>query len=244
LGLRGVATWEDDESVDFVGLGYPLPAPSSSSVIVTSDWNIPVVRHLDLRGEWMIYNEAEENAEKCCDTTYTSGGKGGLAGLVFERAPGWRLRLDYIYLDPNFYSPFAALSYVPNREGARVSADIPVYPERVLASIFYKRLRETETPHPAAEKEQESVFGVSLDAEFPSGFGGSLGWLDTGTWRNGPYQPVDDVRKALVLGARYRFNKMTTLQIQYESLDRTITARGVESESAAKLYSVYLSARF
>jgi hypothetical protein len=244
VGLRAVSTWEDDQSVDFIELGYPVPDPSTSSAIATTDWNIPVVRFVDLRGEWILFNQAKEDREAFGQASLTTRGKGGFAGLVFEHAPGWGMRLDYIYLDADFYSPFTALSYVPNRKGARVSAQVPLSGERVFASFFYKRLRETETPHPMAEKEQESYFGASLDAELRSGLGGSVGWLDTGTWRKGAYQPIDDVRKALVVGARYRFDRMTTVQIQYQWLERTRVERRIESQSTAGLYSVYLSTRF
>lgn len=243
-GVRVVTTWEDDQSVNFTELGYRVPDPWTTSTIVTADWNVPLVRYIDLRGEWMIFNEAEENREALGLATLEYKGKGGIAGVAFERSPGWRLRLDYLYLDPDFYSPFSALSYAPNREGARVSVEVPLHAESVVASVFYKRLRETETPHPAAEKEQESDLGVSLDAEFRNGLGGSLGWLDSGMWRQGAYQPTDDVRKAFVAGARYRFDKTTTIELQYQWLKNKSVARRIENESTANVYSVYMSARF
>jgi hypothetical protein len=243
-GLRFIGTWESDRSVDMVKLGYLWPDPSTSSSIVTADWNVPVLRFVDLRGEWMLRNKADENAEACCDTTFTYKGKGGIAGLVLDPPKGWRFRADYIYLNPEFYSPFAALSYAPNREGARVSAEVPLASDRVVVSLFYKRLRETEASYSGADKERESYFGVSLDAELENGLGGSIGWLDTGTWRGGTVRPLDDVRKALVVDARYRFDTVSTIQLQYQRLERTITSRGIALESGADLYSVYTSVRF
>ncbi|UCG52311.1 MAG: TlpA family protein disulfide reductase [Candidatus Latescibacterota bacterium] len=243
-GIRIAGTRENRRSVNFNRLGYPAPDPWSKSVLVSADWNVPIVRSVDFRGEWILWNEAEQNAEACCDTTITTKGYGGLAGVVFEKASGWSLRCDYLYLDSGFYSPFAALSYQPNRQGVRFSAQAPVVTEIVSASFFYKRLRETDLSFPGAHKENESFFSTSLDLEFSIGIGCSLGWLDNGVWRNGPVEPVDDVRRALVVETRYRFNKTSSLQAQFQRIDRETTLNGTTYESLANLFSVYMSAQF
>lgn len=243
-GLRLIGAWENERSVDFVALGYPWPDPFTSSAIATVNWNIPLVRHIDLEGEWILWNEATQDAEACCDTTYTSSGEGGLAGIVFERQPGWKVRFDYLYLDGGFYSPFAALSYAPNREGPRASLEVPLFGDVFLASLFYKRLRETEAPYEGAEKLTDSLGGISFDAEFPAGVGGSIGWLENSLEREGPVAAVDDFRSALVVNARYRFEKAAVLQAEYQRLGREITAGELREDSTADLYSVYLTVRF
>jgi len=244
-GIRIAGTWEDERSVDFEELGYPEPEPFNSAAILTADWHVPVVRNLSFEGEWILWNEAEQNAEACCDTTFTQTGHGGVAGAVFDRPPGWKLRFDYIYLDPGFYSPFAALSYEPNREGVRVSGRIPVVANKLSASFFLKRLRETDAPYPGEKKERESVFGVSLDADLANGAGGSLGWLQDNAHREASIGPAtEDTRSALVAQARYRFDKICALQLEYQRVKSFGETHGDEYESSADLYSAYLSARF
>lgn len=245
-GVHLVGSWEDRRTVDFDALGYNLiaPDPWHSSTTVSADCAVPIVRSLDLEAEWILWNEADDHAANCCDTIPATKGKGGKVGIVFERSPGWNVRCDYLYLNHDFYSPFSALSYQPNREGVRFSARVPVRGEIASASLFYKRLRELETPERGADKEIDSVFGASLDLELPGGLGGSLGWLDNGTWRTGEVEAHDDIRKALIVEARYRFDKRSLLQIQYQRVDGKAVDDNGENEALANLYSVYLSARF
>jgi hypothetical protein len=245
-GVHLAGSWEDRRSVDFDALGYGLitPDPWHSSTIVSADLSVPVVYSLDIEGEWILWNKADDHRAACCDTIPATTGKGGKVGVVFERSPGWNLRCDYVYLNHDFYSPFAALSYQPNRVGFRFSAAAPIGGETAAVSLFYKRLRELETPDPGAEKEHDSVFGTSFDLELPSGLGGSVGWLDNGTWRSGELDRHDEVRKALVVEARYRFNKASLLQIQYQRVDGTVIDEHGEADALTNLYSVYLSTRF
>jgi len=244
-GIRIAHTWEDERSVNFEELGYGEPEPFNSSTILTTDWHIPVVRNLSLEGEWILWNEAEQNAEACCGFTNTQMGHGGVAGAVFDRPPGWKLRVDYVYLDSGFYSPFAALSYEANREGVRLSGAIPVFAEKLSASFFYKRLRENALPYPEAERAYHTVLGVSADTELPIGVGGALGWLEDSTRREESIEPAtEDTRKALVAQARYRFDKLCALQLEYERVNSFVEVGGNRNESSADLYSLYLTARF
>jgi hypothetical protein len=244
LGVHFTGSWENRRSADFAELGYPAPDPWEESMLITADWFIPLVRSIGLEGEWLVWNQAREHGSICCGDQLTTEGKGGIAGIVFEKESGWNARCDYIRLDKEFYSPFAALSYQPNREGIRVSADAPIAGELLVASVFYKRLRELEASVPDAEKEKTSFFGVSLDAELSNGLGGSIGWLDSGLWRKGAIEPVDEVRKALIAGARYRFDKNSSLQIQYQRIDGAIKRHNFEDDALTNLYSIYLHARF
>lgn len=246
-GVRLVGSWENRRSVDYVGLGYAAPYPWTRSALVSADWRVPIVRHVGLVGEWVLWNESKERTSTCCDTIPAGKGKGGIVGVAFERPPGWNLRCDYLYLNHDFFSPFAALSYEPNRKGVRLSAQIPVLGETASFSLFYKRLREDEVSTletDGAKKADYSYFGASFDVELSNGVGGTLGWLDNGAWRTGDVEPFDEVREALVLGARYRFDKRSILQVQYQRIDGETRDDNIKDASLANLYSVYINTHF
>jgi hypothetical protein len=122
---------------------------------------------------------------------------------------------------------------------------IPVIAEKLSASFFYKRLRETELPYPEAKRAQHTVVGVSADMELPIGVGGGLGWLEDSTRREASIEPAtEDTRKALVAQARYRFDKISALRLEYQRVTTRGETGGDEYDSAADLYSLYLTARF
>jgi hypothetical protein len=248
LGVHFTGSRENPRSVDFDALGYPATDPWYDAMVISADWFIPLVRFIGLEGEWLLWNRARGHGIFNEDDPLTTRGKGGVAGIVFDKEPGWNVRCDYIRLDDEFYSPFAALSYAPNREGFRVSADVPIAGEALVASVFYKSLREMDTIEPGANKEETSFVGVSIDAELSNGLGGSLGWLDNSIWRRGssepPVEQYDVVRKALVVGARYSFDKNSSLQLQYQRIDGSRKRGGLEDDALTNLFSVYLSARF
>ncbi|NIM20549.1 MAG: redoxin domain-containing protein [Candidatus Latescibacteria bacterium] len=245
-GLHLVGSWENRHSVDFIRLGYPVVYPWNESILITATWNVPIVRSVDLRGEWIVWNQAKSHGfgVSCCDDLLKVEGRGGIAGVVFERLPVWRFRADYLYLTANFYSPFAALSYEPDREGVRFSTDIPVFRDVAVVSLFYKRLRELEVLVTGADREKASLLGASIDVELPNGLGGGVGWLDHGKWRKGSVSPFDEVRKALVVTTRYGLNKNSSVQLQYQRIDGRITWSDQDSESLTNLFSVYLTGRF
>jgi hypothetical protein len=89
------------------------------------------------------------------------------------------------------------------------------------------------------------VFGVSADADLANGAGGSLGWLQDNAHREASIGPAtEDTRSALVAQARYRFDKICALQLEYQRVQSFGEAGGDEYDSAADLYSLYLTAGF
>ncbi len=245
-GIHFIGSWENERSVDFEGLDYAAADPWYTSTLVSAGWEVPVIRSLYLEGEWIVWNEAQGHGHIIIEnndfytTTITTKGGGGIAGIVFNKPPIWNIRCDYIRLNSEFYSSFAALSYEPNREGIRFSAQVPLFRDVVAATFFYKKLREIEVLDPETEKEKDSFLGASLDIELPNGFGGTLGWLDNGTWRGGENAWLDDVRKVLVLGAQYRFDKSSSIQLQYQRITGSIKHENIDDNSLTNLFSVYI----
>lgn len=252
-GVHLTGTWENRRSVDFLALKYPVPDPWRASHIATASLRIPVIPHVDATGEWVLWNHTGiDSLNKIYHDIYSYewrasrasfDGEGGIAGLEFEYSPDLYAKCHYMRLDGGWYSPFAALSYVADREGVRFSGSAPVPETPAVISLFYKRLRALKTVS-GLEREQESFLGVSVDAELPSNIGGGIGWLDQGKWRDGGPFGYDDSRTALVLTGRYRIEKNTVLQAQYQRVESEHSIAGFESESLANLYSLYLSSRF
>jgi hypothetical protein len=245
IGVRAVASWENRRSVDFDRLGYPVPEPWSSSGIVTVDGAVPIIRSIDLAGEWVVWNEAKTEGLGPFggEDRVILKGTGGFVGAVFTRAPGWRVRCDYLRLDPDFYAPFAALSYSPNRQGARASTEIPLVGGDLVVSVFYKRLEEISTSEPVVEKAKESQFGASIDAAPTNDWGATVGWLDNGTWRGGRVDRFDETRRALVATGRWAVTGTSFLEVQYQRIDSEERRHGELNESLANLYSVYFRTR-
>lgn len=251
LGIHLVGSWENKRSVDFKGLGYAVPYPWYESYLMTLTGNIPVLRGVDLRGEWIAANRAESHGMDVIPGIYNERlkGKGGIGGIAFDWAPRFTLNCDYLYLDDDFYSSFSALSYEPNTEGVRLSSRLLIPELRLLSmtllpgdisavSLFYKRLREIDTDG-GAEKGRISYFGASIDFDHPSGVGWSIGWLDLGNWRGGDIAGHDDYRRVLAIDGRYRFSKASYIQAQYQWIDSEMNTPGVKLESRTFLYSVY-----
>lgn len=252
-GVHIAGTREDRRSVDFIALNYPIPDPWRRSVIVTASARIPLVRWVGVAGEWIVWNRMDvDSLEKIYRDMYTFewrasharfDGEGGVAGIVFEHSHTLHARCDYLRLDGGFFSPFAALSYAPDREGIRFSCQAPIPKTHSAVSVFYKRLRELKAAA-GVEREQESIAGVSIDTDLPNGIGGSIGWMDRGAWRNGAVDAFDDSRRALAVAGRYRLTKASLVQLHYQRVATTLSHGGGEQESLAGLYSVYLSSSF
>ncbi|HUV36277.1 MAG TPA: TlpA disulfide reductase family protein [Patescibacteria group bacterium] len=248
-GVHFVGSWENRRSVDFLALGYGLAPPWYESSILSASAEAPLLRWTSLVGEWIVANRACGHGfiEPGVDFIKLKGG-GGTAGLLLEQ-PRWvRLRFDYLRLDDEFYAPFSALSYEPNREGWRVSSRITLPGEFSAVSLFYKSLEAVELDEGT---EKLTFFGASFDIDLDSGPGASLGWLDRGNWTedNGT-EPLDITRRALTGSLRYRFDRNMYVQAQYQRVESSgyETVAGIgerrDIDTLTHLYSVYWLANF
>ncbi|UCF04644.1 MAG: TlpA family protein disulfide reductase [bacterium] len=262
LGLHLVGTWEDERSLDLSKLGYEqrigydLPSWDRSHLL-TITAEIPILPGYTFRGELVTSNRAESHIKPRFSDEYTTRryrDEGGIAGVILEWSPWVELSCDYLRLDPEFYSPFAALSYAPNITGSRYSCRVRIqegqlFSHRILpddiaavVSLFYKSLKEFETPSYMAT-ERVSYLGITLDMDLPSGLGGSIGWLDRRNWRGGTYRRHDDYRRAFACEGRFRFSKNAYIQAQYQWIENSIDP-GVKLESRTNLYSLYCISAF
>jgi peroxiredoxin len=252
IGLHFLGTRENDRSVDFAALGYPVAPSWSESSALSLSWELPLLSFVTLEGEWLLLNCGDEHSDLAKVTKEYRGDNGsGTAGLTVEYGDLLELSCDYVRTDPEFYSPFAALSYEENKEGVRSVATLYPVGETVALSLFYKRARDTEDPVIAhqdslsdQQREQLSFFGVSLDLELESGLGGSIGYLDLGRWRGGDYKPLDETRKTFVSSCRYRFVGNAYAELRYERIESERSEGGLMLDSETNLYSFYLTGRF
>lgn len=246
LGVSAVGSWENPRSVDFPGLGYAVPDPWYDSYIITVNAEVPIVRLLAARGEIVAANRARSHGlrDAVGQDDVTLNGGGGIGGIVFSWEPRVTVACDYMRLEPNFYSPFAALSYEGNSDGVRLSSRLVGPHDIVAVSLFYKRLREVEVPYPEAERERFSLWGATIDMDLPSGFGCSVGWMDRGRWRNDDVYYLDEYRHSLSVTSRYLFRRGTYLQAQFQHITNSISYGENTEESRASLYSLYFTTEY
>ncbi len=246
LGVGAVGTWENPRSVDFLDLGYAVPDPWYDSYILTVTAEAPIVSLLSARGEVVAANRARSHGlkEATGQDDVTLKGGGGVGGVLFSWDPHVTVACDYMRLEPDFYSPFAALSYEGNSQGLRLSSRL-VGPRDIIAvSLFYKRLHEVEIPYRGAERERFSLWGATVDMDLPSGFGCSVGWMDRGRWRSGEVHYLDEYRHSLSVTSRYLFHRGTYIQAQFQYITNSISYGGDAEESTASLYSLYFATEF
>jgi hypothetical protein len=121
-------------------------------------WNVPVVRGITFEGEWnqtVTNNKAGEAPEL--------EGYGGMFSLIAETTgKDRRIRFDgaYIYLSPNWDSFFRALSYNPNRRGARLRLEYTE--DRFLVALFAKYLSSIDPVLDAAEADSSILVYPTL----------------------------------------------------------------------------------
>jgi peroxiredoxin len=245
-GVHALGSFEDNRSVDFAALRYLAADPWTSTRIVSVSSEAPLVRYARLRGELVLWNSADE--EGIVTTAGTEAvsheGGGGIGGIVIEKSKRLGIALDYLRLDPDFFTPFAALSYEPNTEGPRVSGRVPLLGDLANLSVFYKKLREADSVVPGMERKQVSLAGASLDLNVPSGWGAGIGWLEKKSWRHGELSPFDAYRRAIVASLQYRFEKVGVLQFQYQKIKSIDLDPDRRADSTANLYSLYSSIYF
>jgi thiol-disulfide isomerase/thioredoxin len=246
LGVSAVGSWENPRSVDFLDLGYAVPDPWYDSHILTVTAEVPIVRLLAARGEVVAANRARSHGleEATGQDDVTLKGGGGIGGIIFSWEPRVTVACDYMRLEPNFYSPLAALSYESNLEGLRLSSRLLGPRDIVAVSLFYKRLREVEVPYRKAERERFSLWGATIDMDLPSGFGCSVGWMDRGRWRSGDVHYLDEYRHSLSVTSRYLFSRGTYVQAQFQYITNSISYGENAEESRASLYSLYFTTEF
>ena len=252
VALHFIGTRENDRSVDFLALGYPVSLPWDESRTLSISCELPLLSFASLEGEWLLLNRGDLHGDLLGVSEEYRGDNGsGTAGVTVEYGGLFEASCDYIRTDPEFFSPFAALSYEENKEGVRTAATLFPAGETVALSLFYRRARDTEDPvvdsgHDLLDprREQTSFFGASVDLELENGLGGSMGYLDLGRWREGDYKPLDETRKTFIASCRYRFVGSAYAEIRYERTESESNENGELLDSQTNLYSFYLTAGF
>ena len=252
IGLHFLGTRENSRSVDFAALGYLVAPPWDESTALSISWELPLLSFAYLQGEWLLLNRGDVHNDIVeGDRSYRGDNGSGVAELAVEYKDLIEFSCGYVRTDPEFYSPFAALSYEEDKEGVRAASTLYPVGETVALSFFYKRARDTEDPSAAgadpfldARREQISLFGASIDLEFESGVGGSIGYIDNGRWRTGDLEPFDETRKTFISSFRFRFVSNAYAELRYERIESESNESGLPLDSETNLYSFYLMADF
>jgi peroxiredoxin len=242
-GAHAIASFENPRSVDFYALSYFSEDPRTGTKTLSFTAEAPLVRYARLRGEIVAYNRTDEKGILTMDGPVSASrkGGGGLGGLVVEKSARLGLAVDYVRLAPDYYTPYAALSYEANTEGVRASGRAPLFSDRVLLSLFYKGLRQADAPEDRLGRKESRLAGASLDFDLGAGFGAGLGWLDRKIWRVGSGSSFDSYRRGIVASIRRDFGRAGVLSLQYE---RIRNQEGGGEIDAADLYSLYSTIEF
>jgi len=240
FGTSVVHTWEDESTVDFESLGYTAPVPWTSSTIASVFSEVPLFSFLSIGLEHVFYNRRETNnpiAEEEEKVTAAEA-HAGVYGLSFKGGSKLLARFDYIRTGREFHSPFAAISYEPNREGIRLSGRVFPLDDELALSFFLKRLREIENEHPELPFERGSTIGFAADVELDGGVGGSAGWMKKRNCRENETYSSFTERETMAFSLRFRFNKSSYVQAQFERIvyETSITGMPVEKTNIASIY--------
>jgi hypothetical protein len=171
-------------------------------------------------------------------------GSGGLGGIVFEKHEGLEVAVDYFRLDDAYRAPFAALSYEPDWQGMRLSAQLPVPRDRGGVSLYYKRAREADPPSADTQREQWELWGAAFDGRLAGELGAGAGWIDDRRWRSGDAAPLASRRQVLTASLHYGLGRFGVAELQYQRTTTEESAPGVRSESIADLYIVQTTLDF
>ena len=240
-GLHYIGTWEDERSLDGPRLGYFVPFEWTETSMLTATGEAPILPWARLRGELIALNDVSvHNAGRVEGETADTDGAGGYGGLVVDLPGRLDVAVDYISIDDGFDSPFAAVSWEQDRKGWRVSARAVLPGGFSALSLFWKRLEShADTSWP----DEVSFFGAAADVDLESGLGGGIGWLDRGSWNDDPGAGYDESRTALTASVRYRFDRMTSVQAQYQRIEYETDVPDF-LDAVTSLFSFYLVSRF
>jgi len=151
LGMTYVRADDEEESFS-PSLAH---AAEIETELVGLDGEIAPIEEVTFAGEWT----------RTHDSQVWGARKRGEAFLVGTRVlvrRSWSASLHYMHLDPTFRSPYAALSYLANREGWRATAGWRSPGRRVTAALFLKRLTEVEAEATIVDPAEFTTWGAAL----------------------------------------------------------------------------------
>jgi peroxiredoxin len=248
IAAHFVTGWEDRQSADYTGLGYPRPDPWNEFSILTTTASVPIFRAIILRGEWILWNPHRQYSYN--ESAWKQEADGLTAGLVFDRIPGFSFKADVLRLSRDFYSPFAALSYEPNRQGFRISTKWRMPPVALIqlpkgvfeTSFFRKDLKEIDKPFPEVKNENSTTIGAAIDMHFNALVGCGIGWMQKIEQRKGEILPFQKTLKAVSAEVYAGFNANLRLHVRYYAVDFSHVAWSRKEKSKTKVFSLYMTA--
>lgn len=231
LSVAAMRTEEEENSLEGTAVDPGVP---SRNTVYGLAWNVPLLKaaplkSLALGGEWTL--------------TRSSGGakregKGGIVSLSASTASAVKAEIAYIYLSPNWDSHFRALSYDPNRRGARARLEIAL--ANVVVTAFAKHL-ETIDAGASADTSQ-----TTLSARCHVGAGRALGlglgtiFAASGPRKGGLTLDLEARRLSLIGDLTYEFaeDSFVTLEERcvWNSVDQGASAGRDYRSSMLSLY--------
>jgi hypothetical protein len=160
---------------------------------------------------------------------YRSEATAYLAGIhssVSWRPASFWMRAHRLRTEPDFAPLYRALTYDPNQDGWRIAGGLELWPipgsrrERVAASAFYRRVRETEEHDaPGLGRTRSSVLSLSLGVRPVSDLLAELHAVETKTRR--PLTPLERSR-GLSLSLRWERWPFLDPQLRVDAIRRQV----------------------
>ena len=147
-GVAALQHQDDDRSVENA---LAVPYRPWRNRLLAGFVELPAGRHLRFEAEAAL---SVTDANLLSSMDEEERGHGVLAAVKLDYPRQVHSQAAYLRLSPHFTSLYNAVSYLPNRQGFRLSSRWDIRDE-VEAWAFYKRLRELE-PEPGAKRRTSS----------------------------------------------------------------------------------------
>ena len=135
-GVAVLAHRDDDGSVENA---LVIPYRPRRNRLLAAFVELPVGRRLRLEAEAVL---SATDADLLSGMNEEENGHGVLARVELDYPSQVHSQAAFLRLSPGFTSLYNAVSYLPNRQGFRLSTGWDIRADRVAAWGFYKRLRE------------------------------------------------------------------------------------------------------
>ena len=206
---------KDDKSSATSFLLPPVYSPIRNGIL-SLDFEFPINQKFALRGEYAL-TQTED-----LETSDVNPGYAMLGGIEIKYPTRMTTKIAYLKMSPQYKSLYNALSYASNREGFRISSNYEIYKNKLSIWVFYKGLREIESPITSIKIKQSNSLGtfsmlsigmlifpmkdVSIRSSYIYNMNRSLA------------EEIDNKTKVITTGLTYDITRKNSLSIRYRRI--------------------------
>jgi hypothetical protein len=178
VSFHSVVARDDEESAILPLAGYESLVPAVNDQVHGGRITVPVGRRLSVDAEFDRTRTDDDVRQATDEIRY---GNGFLGTAAAEPTAWLSASAAYLYTSDDFVSTYKALSYQPNRKGARLRLN--VHPGRLGVDLFARYLQPVEpdslesTVTSTLVLERQLTVGVWGSAEPVAGIEAGAGWV-------------------------------------------------------------------